>query len=205
MTDPRILDGADPTTPARVAALIAVGAVVAIPTDTVYGVAVDPFRADAVARVYALKDRPRGMELSLLGAKVRDLAVHGRLDGLAAGLAAAFWPGALSLIVAVLPVAGRAAPAGDTVSLRVPAGEVPRALLEATGVLATTSANRHGAPAATSWEECVGLLEDGLDAVVAGPPAAGQGSTIIDCTEAPPRVLRAGPLSLEVLRPYLGG
>lgn len=188
-----------------VAEILAAGGVVAVPTDTVYGLACDPRSEAAVDRVYAIKRRPQGMELSILGAEVEDLAAHGALDERARRLGAAFWPGPLSLVVPVARPGAFAVPrCGASVSVRIPDSDVLRALLRLTGPLATTSANRHGAAPASSPGEVGAALGADVDAVLDGPPAGGRPSTIIDLSEAPPRVLRAGPLSIEALRPHLG-
>jgi L-threonylcarbamoyladenylate synthase len=189
------------------AALVRGGGLLAVPTDTVYGVVCDPRDGAAVDRLEALKGRPSGMQLSILGDSVAQLEEHGTLGARARRLADSFWPGPLSMIVPVAAAPGRfAVPrSGSTVSLRIPDSDLLRALMRVTGPLASTSANLHGEPPARTWEECLPLLDRGLDAVLCGPPAAGGSSTIIDLTQAPPRVLRPGPLTLEVLRPFLGG
>jgi L-threonylcarbamoyladenylate synthase len=190
----------------RATALLLEGGILAVPTDTVYGLVCDPRDGAAAARLGELKGRPPGMELAILGDSLAQLEEHGRLDAPARRLAAAFWPGALSLIVPVVAAGRFAVPHGKaTVSLRIPDCDPLRALLRLTGPLASTSANRHGEAPAATWEECLPWLDAGVDAVFRGPPAAGRSSTIIDLAEAPPRLLRAGPLTLEVLRPYLGG
>jgi tRNA threonylcarbamoyl adenosine modification protein (Sua5/YciO/YrdC/YwlC family) len=189
-----------------VAAAVAGGGVVAIPTDTVYGIACHPDDPQAAERIFAIKRRPPGMELSLLGATRDDLERFGALNGPAAELAGRFWPGALSIIVPTREPRHPAIPRhGDTISLRIPAHPLTRELLAQTGPLATTSANRHGEPPATTAEEVERLLGAEIDAVLDGGPAAGRASTIIDCTVSPPRVLRAGPLGAAELSPYLEG
>jgi tRNA threonylcarbamoyl adenosine modification protein (Sua5/YciO/YrdC/YwlC family) len=187
------------------AGVIAAGGVIVIPTDTVYGIACDPRAAAAVERVYRIKRRPEGMELSILGARIADLEEHGVLDGAARRLGSAYWPGPLSLVVSVAHPGRFAVPRhGATVSLRVPGHGLLRELLARTGPLASTSANRHGEPAAINAEEALAAVGEEVDLVVEGGSADGRGSTIIDLTEVPPRVLRVGPLSLEELRPHLG-
>jgi L-threonylcarbamoyladenylate synthase len=184
---------------------IAAGGVVGVPTDTVYGLACDPRSAAAADRIYAIKQRPPDMELSLLGATLEDLELCGDMSPLARSLAAEFWPGGLSIIVPVRRDARLAVPRrGSTISLRVPAHSLLRQLAARTGPLATTSANRHGRPAALTAAECEAALGGGIGGVLDGGPAGGLGSTIIDLTEAPPRLLRLGPISAEALRPYLG-
>ena len=190
----------------RLAAVVEAGGVIGIPTDTVYGLACHPDRADAAERIFTIKRRPPGMELSLLGAGAGDVGRFGALEGAAARLAAAYWPGGVSLIVATkLPRHPAIPRQGDTISLRVPDHELLRELLRRTGPLASTSANRHGEPACTTAQEVEARLGEDLDGLLDGGPAAGRASTIIDCTVFPPRVLRAGPIGDEELRPYLEG
>jgi L-threonylcarbamoyladenylate synthase len=182
------------------------GGVIGIPTDTVYGIACRPDDPSAVERIYAIKQRPATMELSLLGAEVADLATLAVMSAAAYRLAAAFWPGPLSLIVPARRPSRLAIPrTGDSVSIRVPDHDLLRRLLRLTGPLASTSANLHGQSSAVSAAEAVAALGDRLDAVLDGGPAKGRASTIIDLVSTPPRVLRTGPLSADELRPFLGG
>lgn len=182
------------------------GGVVGVPTDTVYGIACRPDDPAALERVYALKRRPGGMEIGLLAASAAQLEPLVEMPPAARRLAAAFWPGGLSLVLAAVPGSGLAVPReGTTLMVRVPGHPLLRELLEATGPLAVTSANRHGEPACASAAEVAERLGGELDALVDGGPGDGRGSTIIDCTEDPPRVLRAGPVSFDQLQPHLGG
>jgi L-threonylcarbamoyladenylate synthase len=182
------------------------GGVVGVPTDTVYGVACRPDDAAALARVYAVKRRPEGMEIGLLAASAAQLEPLVEMPPVARRLAAAFWPGGLSLVLRAVPGSGLAVPrAGTTLMVRVPGHPRLRELLERTGPLAVTSANRHGEPACTTAAEVSERLAGELDAVLDGGRGDGMGSTIIDCTEDPPRVLRPGPVSFDQLRPHLGG
>jgi L-threonylcarbamoyladenylate synthase len=195
------------TTLEAIAAIIEQGGVVAIPTDTVYGLACHPDSKAAAERIYTIKRRPPHMELSLLGATTEGLARFGRLDTpQAQRLAQAFWPGPLSIIVPITKPRHPAIPrSGDTISLRVPAHPLTRELLARTGPLASTSANRHGEAPATTAQEVTSAMANDLDAILDGGPAAGLASTIIDCSVIPARVLRTGPLGDAELRPYLEG
>jgi L-threonylcarbamoyladenylate synthase len=189
-----------------VAAALAAGGVVGVPTDTVYGIACRPDDAAALARVYAVKGRPEEMEVGLLAASAAQLETLVEMPPVARRLAAAFWPGGLSLVLPAIPGSGLAVPrAGTTLMVRVPGHRLLRELLERTGPLAVTSANRHGEPACTTAPEVTERLAGRLDAVLDGGRGDGRGSTIIDCTEDPPRVLRPGPVSFDQLRPHLGG
>jgi tRNA threonylcarbamoyl adenosine modification protein (Sua5/YciO/YrdC/YwlC family) len=182
------------------------GGVVGVPTDTVYGIACRPDDPVALERVYELKRRPQGLEIGLLAASAAQLEPLVVFAGAARGLAAAFWPGGLSLVLAAIPGSGLAVPrSGTTLMVRVPGHPLLRELLARTGPLAVTSANRHGEPACVTAAEVAERLAGELDALLDGGPGDGRGSTIIDCTEDPPRVLRAGPVSFDQLQPHLGG
>ena len=185
------------------------GGVVGVPTDTVYGLACDPAHpraAAAIERIHAIKRRPDQMELGLLAAGLAQVEAVAELDGRARRLAAAFWPGPLSLIVPARRPRRLAVPrAGDSLSVRVPAHPLLGELLAGVGPLATTSANRHGEPPCADAACVAAGLGDELDAILDGGAAVGRGSTIIDLTQNPPRVLRVGPLSAEQLHPYLEG
>ena len=190
-------------TGAQIAAdAVARGEVIVIPTDTVYGVGADAFDRTAVAAVLAAKGRGRDMPPPVLVPNVR------ALDGLATDLTpaarelvAAFWPGPLTLVC-------RAQPSLDwdlgdthgTVALRMPLHRVALAVLEKTGPLAVTSANRTGSPAATTCDEAVAALGDAVSIYLdAGPSPSSVASTIIDVTGDVPRVLRPGPLEADRL------
>ena len=188
------------------AAALDAGGVVGVPTDTVYGIACRPDDPAALARIYALKHRPEGMEVGLLAASAEQLEPLVVMPPVARRLAASFWPGGLSLVLVAVPGSGLAVPrVGTTLMVRVPGHPLLRELLSRTGPLAVTSANRHGEPACTTAPEVAERLAGELDAVLDGGRGDGRGSTIIDCTEDPPRVLRHGPVSFDQLRPHLGG
>ncbi|MBV8444523.1 MAG: threonylcarbamoyl-AMP synthase, partial [Candidatus Dormibacteraeota bacterium] len=185
----------------EVADAIRSGGVVAVPTDTVYGLACHPANAAAVQRIYDIKRRPAGLELTLLAASLDEVAGAVRLEGPAAALAARHWPGALSIVAATRPSDLEIPRTGSTLSTRIPDHAVLLQLLRLTGPLATTSANRHGEAPATTASEAVQLLGAELDAVLDGGAAGGLPSTIIDCSVTPPRVLREGPVSVTELLP----
>lgn len=170
--------------------------VVAIPTDTVYGLAVDPFSVGAADRVFLLKRRPRDVDLPVLVAGVAqalDLATA--VPRSARRLMEAFWPGALTL---VLPrrsdLRADLGTSEATVGVRCPDHPVPLALCRAHGPIATTSANLHGEPTPTTAAEVEALFGDGVAIVLDGGMCAGAPSTVVDCTGEEPRLLREGRL-----------
>lgn len=181
---------------AEAAALIAAGEPIAVPTETVYGLAADATDSAAVARIYAAKGRP---SFNPLIVHVPDLAAAERIavfDAQARALAAAFWPGPLTLVLPLRPGAGiaRAVTAGlETIALRVPAHRAMRALLEATGKpLAAPSANASNAISPTRAKHVLETLGGRIALVIDdGPTSAGLESTIVKDG----RILRPGPIT----------
>jgi L-threonylcarbamoyladenylate synthase len=179
------------------------GDLVVLPTDTVYGLAADAFSPQAVAALLEAKGRGRDMPTPVLVPSLRTL--DGLVDVVptaARALAEAFWPGPLTLVV--LHAATLSWDLGDTkgtVAVRMPLDPVALAVLQQTGPLAVSSANRSGLPPATGAAEAARQLGTAvavyLDAGTSGDPVP---STIVDLTGEAPRVLRAGGVSLEELR-----
>src|SRR3954470_19429479 len=188
---------------AEAAALIATGGVVAIPTETVYGLAADATESRAVAGVYAAKGRPSFNPLIvhvLDRAAAEAIAVF---DADAGVLADAFWPGPLTLVLPLRADAGIASlvTAGlDTIAIRVPRHRAMRALLEATGKpLAAPSANASGAISPTRAEHVLASLGGRIPLIVDdGATEAGFESTIV-MTGGGVRILRPGPIASEAL------
>jgi len=181
------------------------GGVVAIPTDTVYGLACDPSSAAAIDRIYAIKRRPADLELTVLTATIADIEDDVVLGGAARALASAYWPGALSIVCELRRRRWELPRTGETLSVRVPDHPVALELLRRTGPLATTSANRHGQQPAGTAAEVAAALGGEIDAIVDGGRCGGLPSTIIDCTTTTPRVLREGPILATALHSLLGG
>ncbi|HET7489307.1 MAG TPA: L-threonylcarbamoyladenylate synthase [Acidimicrobiales bacterium] len=173
---------------------LASGQVVAVPTDTVYGLAVDPFSTGAADRLFALKVRPREVDLPVLVADGEQaLALATGVPATARRLMDRYWPGALTVVLPRRP--DLVADLGNdeaTVGIRCPAHPVPLALCRAHGPIATTSANRHGEPTATTAGEVDGLFGAGLAVVLDAGQCAGAPSTVVDCTGEEPKLLREG-------------
>jgi L-threonylcarbamoyladenylate synthase len=178
------------------------GLPIGIPTDTVYGLAVDPFRTGATDRIFAAKRRPRDVTLPLLVTGVEQaLSVSTAVPALALELMARYWPGPLTIVIPAKP--GLGADLGDddlTVGVRAPAHPVALALCAAVGPLATTSANRHGEPPMTTAAEVDATFGDALPLVLDGGVCAGSPSTVVDCTGEELKLLRAGRIPWEDLR-----
>ncbi|HEY3723346.1 MAG TPA: L-threonylcarbamoyladenylate synthase [Acidimicrobiia bacterium] len=193
---------------ARAVEILRSGGLVAFPTETVYGLGADAANRDAVRRLYAVKGRPIEHPVIVhLGAADRldDWAVT--IPGDARKLAAAFWPGPLTLVLRRAAIVPDEVTGGlDTVGLRVPAHPVARALLaELGGGLAAPSANRFGRVSPTTADAVRAELGDAVPLVLdGGPSAVGVESTIVDCSVDPVRVLRVGGVTAEDLRACLG-
>ncbi len=198
----------DPAAPdaavARAAEAIAAGGVVAIPTDTLYGLAADPFDARAVGHLLAAKRRPDGQAIALIASdEAQVIARLGPLSPLARRLAARFWPGPLTLLVAVPEGLAAAISAGTgRVGVRVPDHRVARALCARCGrPLTATSANRSGEAATADPDAAARAVDEGVDLLLdAGPTPGGPPSTIVDVTADPPRLVRAGAISWDEIQ-----
>lgn len=181
------------------AQMIRDGLVIAYPTDTMYGLAVDPRNADAVQRLYALKGRPESSALTLIAADLGQAQAAGQMTATAARLASRWWPGPLTIVVPARATLAREILAGGTtVGIRVPDHDVAIALARETGFCVTaTSANRSGATAASSAAAILDALPD-VDAIVdAGPSRGGAPSTIVNAANRDVMLVRAGAVPWE--------
>jgi len=191
----------------RAAGILSAGGLVAIPTETVYGLAAVATDADAVARIFAAKGRPATNPLIV---HVADPAMARGLSSAwpdaAETLAAALWPGPVTLVVprgGTIPDAVTAG--GPTVALRCPAHPLTRLLIEKVGApLAAPSANRSLAVSPTTAAHVLDGLADRVDLILDGGPCGrGIESTVVDCTTDPPLVLRPGPVTVARLSQVL--
>lgn len=164
------------------------------PTDTVYGLAADPFSAAAVERLYAAKARPRDLPVSVAVAVVPDVFRFGARTPLAEAFCGKNLPGPFTVVLRATPEAPRAVVSKDgRIALRVPDHPIPRLLAKAFGPITSTSANVHGRPAPVTCEEARAQLGDSVDLYIDGGPAdLGQESTVVDLTGPRANILRAG-------------
>jgi tRNA threonylcarbamoyl adenosine modification protein (Sua5/YciO/YrdC/YwlC family) len=174
------------------------GAVVGLPTDTVYGIGVDPLNGSAVGRLFDLKGRPEHKPIGLLVASIEQARMIGEIEGLAAELAKAHWPGALTLVVTpkVILANGVGDAQRSTVGIRVPDHPVALELLELSGPLAVTSANHSGGAEARDDIDARGIFGEGVAIYLPGVAPGGQASTVVDATGARLAVLRQGPVRI---------
>jgi L-threonylcarbamoyladenylate synthase len=183
------------------------GELIVFPTDTVYGLATAPQDPAATARIYQAKGRARDLALPVLAASVREAREVGVFDERAERLAAACWPGPLTLVLT------RSAASADwdlgedpaTVGVRVPRHRLALALLAASGPLAVTSANRSGEPPAPDCDALEATFGDAVSVYLCEEaPLAGLASTVVDLAHGPARLLRAGTLDAPALSRLLG-
>ncbi len=182
------------------------GLVVAYPTDTLYGLAVDPASADAVTRLFALKGRALDKAIPLIAADLDQVRAWTTMTPLAERLAAAFWPGPLTLVVASSErLDARVRGESGTVAIRVPDQAIARQLAAAVGrPLTSTSANPSGVPATADPDEVARALP-AVDVLIDGGMAAGGApSTIVDATGTTPVLLRAGAIAWNRVLESLG-
>jgi L-threonylcarbamoyladenylate synthase len=191
----------------QAAEVIAAGGVVAFPTDTLYGLAADPFNARAVQRVFEIKGRSDRQPLALVAADLAQVEKQiGVVPEEVRRVAGRFWPGALTLLLeAPAGLAPGVAASDNTVGVRVPAHDVARALCRASErVLTATSANRTGHDPFADPELLWAALGDRVDLMLdAGPTAGGAPSTIVDVRATPPRLVRAGAIDWEMITAWL--
>lgn len=196
---------------ARAAALLREGRLVALPTETVYGLAARADRDESVAAIYRAKGRPSFNPLIVHAADLEGAQRIATFDERALALANAFWPGALTMVLPLAPGApiAPAVTAGlPTIALRCPAHPVMRAAIAASGLaLAAPSANRSGGVSPTSAEHVRQSLGANVDAVVDGGACeAGLESTIVALRENGRwQVLRPGPIPAAAIAAVLGG
>ncbi len=193
---------------ARAAEVLRNGGIVAIPTETVYGLAANALDPEAVAKIYEAKGRPSTNPLIIHVTSLEDAKQLALSWPIAAqNLAEAFWPGPLTVIVPKNPIVPDNATAGlENVALRVPSHPVMRAVIDAAGVpLAAPSANRSQAVSPTRAGHVLKSLGDKVDLILdAGTTQHGLESTVVDCTVVPPRILRPGPITHAELERVLG-
>ncbi|HEY7347262.1 MAG TPA: L-threonylcarbamoyladenylate synthase [Ktedonobacterales bacterium] len=180
------------------------GGMIAFPTDTLFGVAVDGCNAAAVQRVFQVKRRPPDKPLPLLVADVAavgEVALEERLSPGARRLMHRYWPGALTIVLPAQPGLVAGTRQDDKVAVRVPNHPVALAVLRSFGgPLATTSANISGMEGARNPEEVAQSIGEGIDVLlIGGPPLRELASSIIDVTVDPPEQLRAGAIPWDEL------
>ncbi len=178
------------------------GALVVFPTDTVYGIGTRPDDPTATARLFAAKRRTRELTLPVLVATTDDARRVAVFDDRASRVAAACWPGALTIVLARTIVSRGWELGGDggTIGVRVPDHPVARSLLERAGPLAATSANRSGEPPGRDHDELVAMFGAAVAVYLSTDgPLAGAASTVIDLAGPEPKILRRGDVDPDLV------
>jgi tRNA threonylcarbamoyl adenosine modification protein (Sua5/YciO/YrdC/YwlC family) len=178
------------------------GELAVLPTDTVYGIAADAFSPAAVRRLLEAKGRTREMPVPVLVGSWRTLdGLAEAVTPVARSLVEAFWPGPLTLVVrSASSLAWDLGETRGTVAVRMPLHPVALAVLEQTGPLGVSSANRTGLPPATDAAEAARQLGSAVSVYLDGGPTEGtEPSTIVDLTGEVPRLMRAGALATAQL------
>ncbi|HET8567687.1 MAG TPA: L-threonylcarbamoyladenylate synthase [Candidatus Limnocylindria bacterium] len=192
----RLLRADAPKAVEEAAKALAKGELVAFPTDTVYGLAAGH---DHVRKLFLAKDRPKDKRIPVLLSDAANLEASAIVTPAARALAARFWPGPLSIVLV--------APRRGTLAFRVPANDVARRLIAASGGgLPVTSANRSGHENATTAEAVMAQLEGRVALVLdGGPVTGGVPSTVVDCTTSTVQILREGAISAAQIEEALAG
>jgi L-threonylcarbamoyladenylate synthase len=198
-----IVPAGDPDVVEAAAAALEAGDIIGLPTETVYGLAADPFRAGATDRLFLVKGRPRSVELPVFvsGPEQAESLVVALTDA-ARLLMATYWPGPLTLVLPRRP--GLDADLGSddaTIGLRCPDHPVPLGLCRRFGPYATTSANRHGDPPART---AAAAALAGVGLVIDGGRCDGSPSTVLDVTGAVTKVLREGAVARDEIARLVG-
>ncbi|WP_370232902.1 L-threonylcarbamoyladenylate synthase [Aeromicrobium sp.] len=186
-------------------AALEAGALAVLPTDTVYGLAADAFSPEAVQRLLDAKGRTRQKPPPVLvGAPTTLEALVTEVPGWLRSMTAELWPGPLTVVCRQQPsLTWDLGDTHHTVAVRMPDHPVALGLLKQTGPLAVSSANLTGEPAATTIEDAERMLGTSVSVYLdAGQSPGGTASTILDVTGATPRILREGPIGLDVLHRF---
>ena len=187
--------------------LIQTGGIVVVPTETFYGLAVDPFNPEALAMLISLKGKPDASPIPLLLANAEQAAqVAGELPEEVAQITQMFWPGPLTIVVPAKPDLPEQVTGGTgTVGIRVPGLLLTRRLAETLGRPMTgTSANLHGGPACRTAAEVVRTFTSRVSMIIdGGPTTGGASSTVVDFSRPLPRIIREGAVPASALRPFV--
>ena len=172
------------------------GGLVAFPTDTVYGLGAMAFNSQAIIRLYQAKGRSGDNPIPVLIASATELPlVASRTSTMANRLAAHFWPGPVTLVVWRLLSLPKEISPTPTVGVRVPDHALAQELLATAGPLAVTSANRSGHPTSRTAAQVLDGLDGRIELIIdGGETPGGKPSTVVDCTQSVPRILRQGPI-----------
>lgn len=205
MIETRTLTINDPQAIPTAKRIVQDGGLIAFPTDTIYGVAADPFNPRAIQRIFSAKERPEEKALPVLIGELEQLdtlVLH--VDERLHRVAAAFWPGALTLVLPKAPKVPQELTPYPTIGVRMPNLAFTLQLLKDTGPLATTSANISGGPNPVDAASVMAQLGGRIDLILDGGPTPGPtASTVADLSGPEIQILRVGPITLTDLHSCL--
>jgi L-threonylcarbamoyladenylate synthase len=196
------LDAEQPGAIKQAAEILKKGHIVAFPTDTLYGIGVDPFNPAAIERLYQVKGRAAEKGIPILLADTADLEkVTQNISTQAQALIEQYWPGPLTIIVPRHPRLPANISPNEGIAIRIPDHAVSRAFIRAVGgAVATSSANRSGEEPARDAAEAFQAMNGQIAAVLDGGRVQhGRASTVLDCMSDPPKLLREGPVTVKNL------
>lgn len=180
------------------------GGLVALPTETVYGLCCDAFNEKAVERLYEVKRRPKNKPLIVGVGKIEDIYEIAEVNETAERLIREFFPGPLTLLMKNKKIPSIVTAGSEKVAVRMPAHEIPLKLsIELGRPIVVPSANISGRPSPTKFEHVLADFGDSLDAVIVGQCGIGIESTILDVTVSPAKLIRPGAVSTETLRNFV--
>ena len=188
----------------KAAEILKNGGLVAIPTETVYGLAASAFNENAVANIFKAKGRPNDNPLIVHIAEINELEKIAKdITPTAKKCMDAFWPGPFTAVLPKTEVIPKSVSGGlDTVAVRMPNNPVARAIIKSSGLpLAAPSANRSGSPSPSTANHVIDDLDGRIDAIVISEKSAvGVESTVVTFATEPPRLLRPGGITVEQLK-----
>lgn len=189
----------------RASEIIQSGGMIAFPTDTVYGIGVSAFNEGAINKIYLVKERSKNKAIPILVGDPAQLSKITTPPGdLVKSIMDKFWPGALTLILQMLPDLPNNISSTQTIGVRIPNHNYTQELLLHTGPLAVTSANLSGEKSALTATEVLENLGGKIDLILdGGKTPGGIASTVLDCTKPEPVILRSGPISLDDIKSVL--
>lgn len=196
-----LLPSSDREAISRAQQVLSCGGLVAFPTDTVYGLAAGVYDRAGIDRLYEAKARSASKAIAVLLGDLEQLSLlTPGLSPAAQRLAARFWPGALTLVVAKHPDLPENLSPLPTVGIRMPDHDFARALMRQTGPLATSSANISGETNTLIAQQVLEQLDGRVELIIdGGPVQGGVPSTVVDCTQDPPSILREGALAYATI------
>ncbi|MCK4801699.1 MAG: threonylcarbamoyl-AMP synthase [Anaerolineales bacterium] len=197
-----ILQIDQPQSISRAVEIVQSGGVIAFPTDTVYGIGVSAFNEEAIEKLYQVKGRSYQKAIPILVSDQEELTrITPPLDQNVKAIIQRFWPGAITLIIPLLKGMPENLSPTQTIGVRIPDFKLTRELLSHTGPLAATSANISGGESTLTAEEVAENLGGMIDLILdGGKTPGGVPSTVLDCTQAEPIILREGPISLDTIK-----